>query len=325
MDIKNNILPFITGKEIKDFKDQILQDGDIVIADTAEDYIVGKACEIINSHNYNVVAGLHTIVCRPKQKMAFGYLGYYINSNVYRKQLIPLMQGIKVLSLNKMNIKNTIISYPDSLQEQTKIATFLYLLDKNIKQQELKLILLNKYKRGLLSYVFDRIYEFPNIPLKNICSITTGKLDANAMTTNGKYKFFTCAKQDYLTDTFAFDGDAILISGNGNVGYSKFYSGKFNAYQRTYVLMNFKGNPIYIKYAIDIKLKDKIKEEINLGAMPFIKLKTLSELKIILPPIKVQEKTAKILSTFDELIEKENNILSLLKHYKQGLLQQMFI
>ena len=76
--------------------------------------------------------------------------------------------------------------------------------------------------------------------LGNICKIQTGKLDANAKVENGEYPFFTCDSQPYRIDTFAFDEEAILISGNGSlVGHINYYKGKFNAYQRTYVLTGF--------------------------------------------------------------------------------------
>ena len=78
--------------------------------------------------------------------------------------------------------------------------------------------------------------------LVNLCgNITTGKLNANAMVEDGEYPFFTCDAKPYRIDKYAFDEEAILISGNGSqVGHINYYKGKFNAYQRTYVLYNFK-------------------------------------------------------------------------------------
>ena len=78
------------------------------------------------------------------------------------------------------------------------------------------------------------------IGLGNLCDIRTGKLNANAMVVNGDYLFFTCDALPSRIDNYAFDTDAILISGNGSqVGHLHRYKGKFNAYQRTYVLDNF--------------------------------------------------------------------------------------
>ena len=97
LDVSNEVLPHITDDNIaSNFKSSKLKDGDIVIADTAEDEAVGKCTEIINLTNESVVSGLHTIAIRPKREFASRYLGFYMNSDSYRYQLHRLMQGIKV-------------------------------------------------------------------------------------------------------------------------------------------------------------------------------------------------------------------------------------
>ena len=90
-----------------------LQNGDIVISDTAEDYTVGKATEVCNVGNNCVLSGLHTMAFRPpKETFALRYLGYYFNSPAYRAQLYSLIQGIKVCSISKSAISNTYIPVP---------------------------------------------------------------------------------------------------------------------------------------------------------------------------------------------------------------------
>ena len=135
VDVQNDKIPFVTGKSADDFKGALLQDGDIIIADTAEDETTGKACEIGNSQGLGVVSGLHTMVCRPRNKMALGYLGYYLNSDAYHHQLLPLMQGIKVLSLSRTNVQKTMVCYPKSKAEQQLIAGCFRHLDHLITLQ----------------------------------------------------------------------------------------------------------------------------------------------------------------------------------------------
>ena len=132
VDVQNDEIPFATGKSSDDFKGALLRDGDIIIADTAEDETTGKACEIGNSQGLDVVSGLHTMVCRPRNKMALGYLGYYLNSDAYHHQLLPLMQGIKVLSLSRTNVQKTMVCYPKSKAEQQLIADCFRNLDNLI-------------------------------------------------------------------------------------------------------------------------------------------------------------------------------------------------
>lgn len=161
--------------------------------------------------------------------------------------------------------------------------------------------------------------------LGELCSITTEKLDANANNPNGLYPLFTCGKDTLSIDNYAFDGEAILIAGNGDIGHTKYYCGKFNTYQRTYVLMNFKMDAQFIKIGIDTYLPQKISEETQGGAMPYIKLSTLASLKI---PFTTEEKQLSIRNHYniiDKKIKNETKILNLLLQQKSYFLNAMFI
>lgn len=154
LDAQNDELPFITGRSKDDFKGALLQNGDIIIADTAEDETTGKVCEIVNIQDKDVVAGLHTMVCRPKNKTAEGYFGYYMNSSSYHHQLLPLMQGIKVLSLSKTNVQKTTVKYPKDKAEQQKIADCLRRIDTLITLHQRKLEKLQNIKKSCLEKMF---------------------------------------------------------------------------------------------------------------------------------------------------------------------------
>ena len=147
---ENDYIPFINDEEINNKAFVILKDGDVIIADTAEDETVGKAVEVINVKNKKVLSGLHTIACRPNLKFANGYLGFYINSKEYHKQLIPLMQGIKVLGITKNNIKRkTRIKFPN-LEIQHKIVIIMQSYNEKIKLLEKKLEEYEKMKKALM-------------------------------------------------------------------------------------------------------------------------------------------------------------------------------
>lgn len=122
-----------------------VKDGDLIIADTAEDYTVGKAVEIRNLGEMKVTSGLHTILCRPmKGIFAPGWLGYYINSPAYHNQLIPLICGVKVCSISKREIKKTVLTVPEMKEQMaivdifTEIDRELNLLKQDIIQERLK-------------------------------------------------------------------------------------------------------------------------------------------------------------------------------------------
>ena len=157
-------LPFICEREIlKKLSKSILKNGDVVIADTAEDMTTGKSCEIVDVDEcIPVLAGLHTIPVRPKQKFGKYYLGYYLNSEAFHSQLIPLIQGIKVYSISKSSIKDTVVMFPDDVQEQEKIGSLFNRIDNTITLQQRKLNSLQKLKKGLLQKMFPKNGE--NIP-----------------------------------------------------------------------------------------------------------------------------------------------------------------
>ena len=138
LDVQKDDIPRIPHRCREDFNGALLQDGDVIIADTAEDETTGKACEIGNLQGSAIVSGLHTMVCRPRNRMALGYLGYYLNSNAYHHQLLPLMQGIKVLSLSRSNIQKTSVSYPSAVKEQQLIASYFIQLDNLITLHQRK-------------------------------------------------------------------------------------------------------------------------------------------------------------------------------------------
>lgn len=138
LDVQKDEIPRIPHRCREDFNGALLQDGDVIIADTAEDETTGKACEIGNLQGSAIVSGLHTMVCRPRYRMALGYLGYYLNSNAYHHQLLPLMQGIKVLSLSRSNIQKTRVSYPAAVKEQQLIAKYFSQLDHLITLHQRK-------------------------------------------------------------------------------------------------------------------------------------------------------------------------------------------
>ena len=138
LDVQKDDIPRIPLRCREDFNGALLQDGDVIIADTAEDETTGKACEIGNLQGSAIVSGLHTMVCRPRNRMALGYLGYYLNSNAYHHQLLPLMQGIKVLSLSRSNIQKTSVSYPIAVKEQQLIAYYFSQLDNLITLHQRK-------------------------------------------------------------------------------------------------------------------------------------------------------------------------------------------
>ena len=252
--------------------------------------------------------------------------------------IIPQGEGTSVPQLTIPNFKKIKIPIPP-LDEQKRIASALSKIDAYL-ENTIKLIEeKERFKRGIAKKLLT-CKEGENIPearfkgfnddwktktLENICkNIKTGKLNANAMEKDGQYRFYTCAKDYYKINTYAFDGEAILISGNGaHVGYVHYYNGKFNAYQRTYVLMDFTENILFIKYYLDIHLKYKINIENNKGNIPYIVLNTIKDMEIKFPSLEEQEKICGYLSLLDKEIDNLKKQKELIKEMKKGAMQKL--
>lgn len=160
LDVNKENLSFFNDLELKSkFQDSYLQNGDIIVADTAEDETVGKCTEIMGLTHQNVVSGLHTIPMRPQLKFAAGYLGFYLNANSYHAQLKPLMQGIKVTSISKGAIQNTLVKFPTDYSEQEILGKLFLNLNNLITLHQRKLEKLKKIKKSMLEKMFPKSEE----------------------------------------------------------------------------------------------------------------------------------------------------------------------
>ena len=343
-------IPFVVNsKKIK--KSDFLKDGDIIISDTAEDETVGKAIEIIDSKNIKLVAGLHTIACRPKLSFGLAYLGYYINSPSFHYQLIPLMQGIKVTSISKSNILTTFIRFP-SLPEQKKIAAFFTLLDRRIQKQRQLVECLKTYKRGVIDKFFcNNSYDFELYRLEEIGKFIRGLsykedeqtydnqktlvLRSNNIRDNGFLNYkeglqFVTKIPD--CEQLLQKNDLVFCMANGSsklVGKNAVYDGRYNGkitvgtfcciYRSKFHILQY-----YFQSSLFQKTLGKIQQGGG-GSIGNLKPSDLEPLIVKLPNKYTQEKIFNCLSFFDSYIKLHENKLSSLLSLKSSLLQKMFI
>lgn len=308
------------------------KNNDVLIPSSGETAIDISTASCLKCDNVYIGGDLNVIRCND---INGSFLSYNLNHK-QKNSIAKFAQGVSVVHIYGDSLRKLKIKIP-SLPEQTKIADFLSTVDDKIQNQQDKITHLENIKNGFMQKIFSRKIrfkddggeEFPEWEEKklgDICNITTGKLDANAMNKDGKYRFYTCAAEYYRINSYAFDTEALIISGNGaNVGYIHYYKGKFNAYQRTYILDNFFYHIKYIKTYLDKYLHKRIENEKKAGNTQYIVLSTLYDMKIELPCLEEQMKIADFISSFDEKISTEKETLEHLKQLKKGLLQQMFV
>lgn len=154
--------------------------------------------------------------------------------------------------------------------------------------------------------------------LTEICSITTGRLDSNAFEEDGIYPFFTCAPEPLRINSFSFDDDVILLSGNNASGnfHCRRYKGKFNAYQRTYVITTSSGyNLDYIYYSL-LQQLELLKRQSAGSQTKFLTMKILNDIKIIDFPLCDQIEIVKSLVLIENQIKRNNEMVQKLQDFK---------
>jgi type I restriction enzyme S subunit len=253
------------------------------------------------------------------------YISKLFQSNILLKQIENNL-GATINQITNKDLKSFKVPLPTKKSEQTAISTALSDMDALIAQTE-KLIEKKKaIKQGIMQELLRPKEGWVSKKLGEIVErVTTGKLDANAMNPDGEFRFYTCAKEYYFIDDYAFDDEALLISGNGaNVGYIHYYKGKFNAYQRTYVLTGFTIDVDYVKIFLDKYLSERIATEVSASNTPYIKMDTITEMDIMYPlNFSDQINISSVINNISEEIDMLESKLIKLKLQKQGMMQAL--
>ena len=315
------------------FQKGIAKNGDVLFAHNAT---VGPTAILKTNFDYVILSTTATYFRTDGIKLNNEYLRYFFESQFFVRQYSAVMRQSTRNQIPITQQRKFSVTLPPTLNEQNAIATALSDVDslissldkliikkKAIKQGAMKELLTPPQKGGERLSGFNG--EWEERTLGELCKITTGKLDANAMVPDGDYRFYTCAKNYFFIDKYAFDTEALLVSGNGaNVGYIHYFKGKFNAYQRTYVLDGFTEDIQFLKCALDVYLSKRINSEKNEGNTPYIKMDTLTEMSLNIPVKREEQKTiAQILSDIDTEIEGLEKKKSKYHRIKQGMMQEL--
>lgn len=227
------------------------------------------------------------LVFKPKPHVFADYLYYVLSDDAFFAYSMATSKGTKMPRGDKVAIMKYAVPNFDE-REQSKIANLLRVHDAKIN--------LNKQINNNLEQQADALYQkffSPKsetqgtpVTLDEYCSIFTGKKNANASIDGGKYKFFTCAPDALQIDSYIFDGNAIIVSGNGAyTGRTRFYSGKFDLYQRTYACtLHDSVNPDFIfplYWFVKLELSKKIMGGTRGSAIPYIVMNDLAKFEFV--------------------------------------------
>ena len=284
-----------TGKEVgyttEKLAGQNLSEGEIVS-------IPWGGIPSVKYHKGKFVTGDNRIATSSDvNRLTNKYLYYFLRGNIH--EVASYYRGASLKHPNMKDILKMKISLP-SIDIQEKICTQLDILESIIALRQKELLELDRIIRARFVEMFCN-KGYPVLGWNEVFNTTTGKLDSNAMVENGDYPFFTCAKEVFRIDKYAFEQEALILAGNNAAGkYDvKYYKGKFNAYQRTYIL-SLKQDWSYRLFQYQLEDKLVYLQQQSLGGLTkYLTLKILGDLSFIIPPIDQQ-------TYFEKFVEQVN-------------------
>ena len=342
LDCNEEEIPYVNELSLLSSSTQLLQDGDIVVADTAEDETVGKVIEVQNLGDSKLVAGLHTIPCRVKKgEFAPGWLGYYMNSDLFHNQILPYITGIKVSSISKGAISETLILVPP-FDEQEKIVQSLNKIQLLMTTETKVVNKIKLVKNGCLSKMFpqkdDTVPEM-RLPgfneaweqrkLKDVVDFldTMRKPLEGAKRIPGPYPYYGASGIVDYVDGYLFDEELVLLSEDGanitdrNYPVCFLASGKYWVNNHAHVLRTKDGNE---NNFICNSLERKDYKQYNSGmAMPKLNKGVCQSIPISCPRFDEQKKIGDYFRNLDHLITLHQCKCDKYSNIKKGMMSDL--
>ncbi len=319
-------------------KNDYLKDGDIVfVRSNGNKELVGR-CMLISSPPAPVTYSGFCIRARLNDTQLNDphFFAYYFKSQIFRKAMSNSAVGANIQNLNQGLLSNHILSLPP-LKEQKRIADILSAYDNLIENNQKQIKLLEEAAQRLYKQWFIDL-RYPGhettkivdgLPegwrkecLGNLVPTLTGKKDANYGTADGKYPFFTCSQEPIKSPGYSFDTSAVILAGNGDFNV-KLYRGKFEAYQRTYVLAPKDKNYLYLVYN---SVQGKMRELFQGASGSTIKFLTkgmIESIPVINPELKILEKYNAFQETIQRKLEILKNSIQKAKESRDRLLPKL--
>jgi type I restriction enzyme S subunit len=296
-----NAVPMVPASVAPSRARQLVEAGDVLVSTVRPNL---NAVAQIRSEHHGATASTGFTVLRPIPNLLDGgYLFHWVRTPTFVDEMVRLATGASYPAVSDRIVKESEIPLPP-LAEQKHIAAILDKADAIRRKRQAAIKLADDFLRATFLDMFGDPVTNPKgwevKPLEAIVNFKTGKLDSNAAVKGGFYPFFTCSRENFQIDTYAFDCEALLLAGNNAAAeYSvKYYKGKFNAYQRTYIITT-KGSFVtyrYLQHALEMKLQDL--KRLSKGTNT--KYLTLG----ILNNVQLQVPSKQSLVSFDRIIEK---------------------
>ena len=319
-------MPYL-NEDVKIRSHKVVQSGDVIIADTAEDDAVGKCVEVKNVSNEKIVAGLHTFFCPPVIPFASGWLGYYINSSNYHNQLLPYITGIKVSSISRASIQETKLLVPP-IAEQRAIAEALSDVDGLIAALDKKIAKKRLLKQGAMCKLLSlsgRGKKWFNTKLGNVVNIRKGSMLTSDKFVAGNIPVIAGGKIPAGYHNVANrPANTITISASGaSAGYVALYNKPIFATDCSTIEPCSTYDIHYIYHLLKYYQSEIFAMQTG-GAQPHVHPSDLNELQILYAKdIEEQRAIATILSDMDKEIADLEALRDKYRLLKSGMMQKL--
>jgi hypothetical protein len=300
--------------DISKYKSYVLEDGDLLMSHINSIRYLGRTVLYVRQPNETIIHGMNLLRLKARRDVINpAYARYCFYGHSFKRQIGNISKkSVNQASFAVNDLKQIKVEVPP-IEDQASIVSVLDKIEKIIELRKGELVILDSLiKARFVELFYDKGY--PVLKWNDVFVTTTGKLDSNAAVENGEYPFFTCSKKMLKIDNFAFDQEALLLSGNNAAGkYDvKYYKGKFNAYQRTYIL-GLKNNWSYQLFRYQLESKLVYLQQQSLGGLTkYLTMKILEKLEFVIPPIEKQLE----FETFVYRVDK-SKLLSLIKLLEQ--------
>lgn len=342
VNVFNNPLTDLYGLdsvEIDD-KQRRVQYGDVLFttsSETPED--VGLSSVWLGRED-NVYLNSFCFGYRPKKDIFdLYYLAFVLRSFSVRREFMLLAQGISRFNISKTKVMDMSINVP-SLSEQTAIGSFFQDIDQLISLQQRKLEVLKEQKKTYLKLLFPAKRqtkpalrfagfedEWKEVKLGEVTDIKTGGRDVQDSVEDGLYPFYIRSEEVKRINSYSFDGEAILVPGEGRLGEIFHYAnGKFDVHQRVYKISNFTDvNAKFVLQQMKKDFKQHAMRNTVKATVDSLRLPTIQSFTVFVPTLPEQQAIGSFFQDLDKAIAKQEEKVNQLKESKQTLLRKMFI
>ncbi|WP_288265054.1 restriction endonuclease subunit S [uncultured Dialister sp.] len=315
------------------YSSYFLRDGDILMSHINSIQHLGKAAIYHPlDEKEKIIHGMNLLVLRANQKILDNQFAYfYFSSDSFLHKLPRITKkSVNQASFTVSELKKIDIPCP-ALSQQHKIAKILSIIQTLCNKRNEQLKIFDELVKSRFLEMFGDIelnsQKMQKMMWQEVFDTQTGKLDANAAVKGGRYPFFTCAKEISTIDEYAYDCEALLLAGNNAVGdYDvKYYKGKFNAYQRTYILILKNRQYSYSVFKFQLEQKLRYLQLQSKGTNTrYLTMGILRSLDFIVPPIVKQQEFAQFVNATDKSKMAVQKSLDELEILKKSLMQTYF-